>query len=246
MTTRRFDSGIAVGVLMTLTLLGGCASQPTGGTTDSMGGASVPAATPKTKAPKPAARPQPASREYRAVAVSGDFAGDPEVDRFIDRLKDGHGFSREYLAGVLSQAERKQWILDQLDRERPTGGPPRPGGWSRYREKFLTDRHIAGGVEFWRENARELDRASRQYGVPPEYIVAIIGVETFYGRNVGTYRVIDALATLASTTRAGPTISRGSSRTFWSWPATSGSIRCRRRAPMPARWASASSCRRAS
>jgi membrane-bound lytic murein transglycosylase B len=130
------------------------------------------------------------------VAVAGDFAGKPGVERFIGRMSDRHGFSREYLAGVLSQAERKQWTLDYLSRE-SAPGPVRPGGWSRYREKFLTDGHISGGVEFWRDNAKALDRASRQYGVPPEYIVGIIGVETIYGRNVGSHRVIDALATLS-------------------------------------------------
>ena len=197
MTTRRHHTAPALGAILALTVLGGCAAQPVGGAADLGKDGVVPAAAPRTKASKPSARPQPASRDYRAVALTGDFAGDPDVDRFIGRMTDGHGFSREYLAGVLSQAERKQWILDQLDRERPSGAPPRPGGWSRYREKFLTDRHVAGGAEFWRENARELDRASRQYGVPAEYIVAIIGVETFYGRNVGSHRVIDALSTLA-------------------------------------------------
>ena len=197
MTTSRRHTGVAVGAVLALSMLGGCASQPAGSAVDPGRAAVAPTGAPKTKASKPSARPQPASREYRAVAVTGDFAGDPDVDRFIGRMNDGHGFSREYLAGVLSQAERKQWILDQLDRDRPTGAPPRPGGWSRYREKFLTDRHIAGGVEFWRENARELERAARKYGVPPEYIVGIIGVETFYGRNVGSHRVIDALSTLA-------------------------------------------------
>ena len=197
MTTSRRHTGVAVGAVLALSMLGGCASQPAGSAVDPGRAAVAPTGAPKTKASKPSARPQPASREYRAVAVTGDFAGDPDVDRFIGRMNDGHGFSREYLAGVLSQAERKQWILDQLDRDRPTGAPPRPGGWSRYREKFLTDRHIAGGVEFWRENARELERAARKYGVPPEYIVGIIGVETFYGRITGTFRVLDALSTLA-------------------------------------------------
>ena len=198
MKGRRGFSGIAIGAAVVFAALSGCASQPVSeGATGAGGEGVTPAATPKIKQTRQAARPQPASREYRAPTVSGDFAGDPDVDRFIGRMTATQGFSREYIAGVLSQAERKQWILDQLDRERPTGAPPRPGGWSRYREKFVTDRHISAGVEFWRENAGELDRASRQYGVPPEYIVGIIGVETFYGRNVGTFRVIDALSTLA-------------------------------------------------
>jgi membrane-bound lytic murein transglycosylase B len=69
--------------------------------------------------------------------------------------------------------------------------------WSEYRDVFLTDSRIAEGVEFWRENAATLAKAEQEYSVPPEIVVAIIGVETRYGRNAGTYRVLDALTTLA-------------------------------------------------
>ena len=62
---------------------------------------------------------------------------------------------------------------------------------------LLTERRIAEGVEFWKKYRRTLERAEREYGVPPEYVVAIIGVETFYGRNTGSWRVVDALTTLA-------------------------------------------------
>ena len=195
--TKGRASSLATGLLLSVTALSGCATQPAGDRTPEQATDAVtPAAVPKAKATKPAAKPRPPSREYRAVAVAGDFSGYPAADRFIDQMATKHGFSREYLAGVLSQAERKQWTLDYLGRERPSG-PPRPGSWSRYRAKFLTDGHISRGAEFWREHARELERASRQYGVPPEYIVGIIGVETYYGRNLGSHRVIDALSTLA-------------------------------------------------
>ena len=62
---------------------------------------------------------------------------------------------------------------------------------------LITERRIAEGVEFWNKNSRTLERAQRKYGVPPQYVVAIIGVETFYGRNTGNWRVVDALTTLA-------------------------------------------------
>jgi membrane-bound lytic murein transglycosylase B len=62
---------------------------------------------------------------------------------------------------------------------------------------LLTERRLAGGVEFWNKHRQALERAEREYGVAPEYIVAIIGVETLYGRNTGRWRIIDALATLA-------------------------------------------------
>src|SRR5690606_14913137 len=68
--------------------------------------------------------------------------------------------------------------------------------WKEYRPIFITDSRIAQGVDFWRQNEEALARAEQVYGVPAEVIVAIIGVETFYGRNTGNYRVIDALSTL--------------------------------------------------
>src|SRR5207302_289650 len=65
------------------------------------------------------------------------------------------------------------------------------------RASFLTEQRIAEGVAFWNANRKALERAEHQYGVAPEYVVAILGVETFYGRNTGRWRVVDALTTLA-------------------------------------------------
>lgn len=155
---------------------------------------------PKREAPIP--KPSPAEMhrtpvgDYAASRISGDFAGNADAERFVDHVSKTHGFPREYLNGLLSQAERKDWTLRYLGRERSAKGP-RPGSWSRYRAKFLTERHIAEGAQFWREHAATLERAHGQFGVPPEYILGIMGVETVYGGNVGTHRVIDALATLA-------------------------------------------------
>ncbi|MGX2041800.1 lytic murein transglycosylase B [Methylocaldum sp. MU1018] len=138
-----------------------------------------------------------AGSRYRASRITGDYAGYPALQQFIDHMISRHGFSREYLNGVFSQAKRKQWTLDYLGKESGTAGPPRPGAWSRYRSKFLTEKHISSGTAFWRRYAAELDRASTLYGVPPEYILGIMGVETIYGANVGNHRVIDALTTLS-------------------------------------------------
>src|SRR5205809_7974611 len=69
--------------------------------------------------------------------------------------------------------------------------------WEEYRASFLSERRIADGVAFWSANRKALERAERQYGVPPENVVAILGVETFYGPNTGRWRVVDALTTLA-------------------------------------------------
>jgi membrane-bound lytic murein transglycosylase B len=167
---------------------------------------SIPSASPTP--PEPTVPPVPEvhrrdqqapAGSYAASYLTGDYAGYPALERFIDRMVSRHGYSREYLYGLFSQAQRKQWTLDYLGREptRPSGAPPRPGSWSRYRAKFLTEKHISTGAAFWNRHAAALQRASAQYGVSPEHIMGIMGVETIYGGNVGNHRVIDALTTLA-------------------------------------------------
>lgn len=171
----------SLGALLCLVMITGCASQ----------------------APKPghfaegsryAAIPASASR---TPALSGDFAGYPGTDLFLRRMHERHGFSPSAVAAVLSGAKREQWIIDLMDRQapRPSTGPN--GAWLRYRSKFLTEDSIANGVRFWQRHAAALERAAARYGVPPEYVVAIIGVETRYGGYVGKTRILDALATLA-------------------------------------------------
>ncbi len=94
-----------------------------------------------------------------------------------------------YLA-LLETAVYQQSIIDAISK--PAEGKP----WKAYRPIFMTPARIAGGVKFWRENQAALTSAEAQYQVPAKYIVAIIGVETLYGANVGKYRVLDALTTL--------------------------------------------------
>ena len=137
-----------------------------------------------------------AGGSYFAERLSGDYRGYPKVERFIDKMVLEHGFSREYLYGLLSQAQRKTWTIEYMNREKPTV-KQKPGGWSRYRAKFLDERHINQGANFWASHAGSLARAQSEYGVSPEVILGIMGVETIYGANVGTHRVIDALTTLA-------------------------------------------------
>jgi membrane-bound lytic murein transglycosylase B len=151
-------------------------------------------------APKPAVPPPRTSLpgHYSASRVSGDFAGYPQLDAFIARMEAVHGIPRTYLNGLFSQARRKQWTLDYMNRQGgPTAAPPRPGAWSKYRAQFLDDLHIDSGVAFWRQHAGALRRAGERYGVPPEIVLGIMGVETIYGRNLGKDRVLDALTTLA-------------------------------------------------
>ena len=134
--------------------------------------------------------------DYRATSLSGDYAGYHDTVELITRLHEQHGYDETYLYGVFSRVERQQWILDYLNRPKSRGKSP-PGSWSRYRKKFLTDSRLRKGLEFWDLHAAELERASERFGVPPEYVVAIIGVETNYGRNFGSHKVIEALSTLA-------------------------------------------------
>ncbi len=137
-----------------------------------------------------------AGGSYYAQRLTGDYAGYPAAERFIGKMATQHGFSREYLYGLLSQAQRKEWTIEYMNQEKPTT-QPKPGGWTRYRAKFLDDRHISAGVAFWARHASALERASQQYGVSPEQILGIMGVETIYGANLGTHRILDALTTLA-------------------------------------------------
>jgi membrane-bound lytic murein transglycosylase B len=131
-----------------------------------------------------------------SLGGGGGYANSYAVDNFIQHMVQSHGFSESYLRNLFAQANR----LDSVIRlEGPSGptGPSRPGSWSRYRSKFLTAQHIGNGAEFWRENAEAIGKASSSFGVDPEYIVGIIGVETYFGRNIGNTKVFDALATLS-------------------------------------------------
>lgn len=122
---------------------------------------------------------------------AGDYSSSPLALKLVDELVRDHGFAREGVEGIIGQAERKQAILDAISRPAERVKP-----WKEYRPIFLTQARIDQGVEFWNTHAEALARAEREYGVPAQFIVAIIGVETFFGRHTGNYRVIDALSTL--------------------------------------------------
>jgi membrane-bound lytic murein transglycosylase B len=116
-----------------------------------------------------------------------------DVHAFIRQMAERHGFIEQELKFLFSRARREPAILAAIE-------PPkdaRARSWLTYRARFVTDARIAEGAEFWRRNSDALERAASEHGVPEEIIVAIIGVETVYGRQMGTWRVIDALSTLA-------------------------------------------------
>lgn len=112
------------------------------------------------------------------------------IRAFADEMASKHGFDSRALGNLLSKATIQEDILKAMSR--PAEAKP----WYEYRTIFLTDARIEGGARFWREQEALLRRAEQEYGVAPEIIVAILGVETRYGGNVGKHRVLDALATL--------------------------------------------------
>jgi len=110
---------------------------------------------------------------------------------FIEQMVSQHGFSKKEVTRILYQAHLRQPILDAISRP-----AEKTLNWSEYRNIFIQPSRIQGGVDFWRRHADTLARAEREYGVPPQIIVAILGVETRYGAHTGSYRVLDALHTL--------------------------------------------------
>ncbi len=112
------------------------------------------------------------------------------VKAFIQSMVDKHDFNSAELVELFEQVELREDIIELMTR--PAEGKP----WHEYRPIFVTQKRIQGGVKFWNENSEILMRAEEKYGVPPEIITAIIGVETRYGGYIGKHRVIDALATL--------------------------------------------------
>ena len=123
--------------------------------------------------------------------AAGEYQGSPKVAEFIAEMTRDHGFASEQLTALFDQVERKQAILDAISRPAEKVKP-----WKDYRPIFITEARISKGVDFWNKHAEALARAEQEYGVPAEVIVSIIGVETFYGGNTGSWRVLDALSTL--------------------------------------------------
>lgn len=127
-----------------------------------------------------------------APALQADYLSHPQAQSFIKEMQTQKIASTEQLSNWFSSASKQQSILDAIARP-----AEKTMSWADYRKIFLTDDRVKKGVQFWQEHAATLARAELEYGVPASMIVAIIGVETRYGRNMGSYRVIDALATLA-------------------------------------------------
>lgn len=113
-----------------------------------------------------------------------------EIEPFVARMAQTHGVPEDRTRALLSDARVLDSVLEAV--QRPAERKP----WYAYRKIFITEKRIARGADFWREHAQSLTLAADRFGVPPEIIVAVIGVESFYGVHRGRIRVLDALATL--------------------------------------------------
>lgn len=127
---------------------------------------------------------------YAQQEIEPSQSVETEKQAFIEELAATHNLDPDAIRSLLEDAQRNTDVLQAI--QRPWEARP----WHRYHGIFLTDRRIERGVEFWREHEDTLSRAYETYGVPPHLVVAIIGVETFYGEYMGNYRVLDALYSL--------------------------------------------------
>ncbi|GGJ97968.1 lytic murein transglycosylase B [Luteimonas terricola] len=137
--------------------------------------------------------PQPPERPVAPPSVTDPaLSREQRIAAFVDYTATTYGVDRGRIRSVLAGAEHKQSIVDAMSRPAEAVRP-----WRDYRPIFINDARISGGRAFYAENRAALDRVAADTGVPAEYIVAIIGVETSYGRITGNHRVLDALYTLA-------------------------------------------------
>jgi len=128
-----------------------------------------------------------------SVAKSYTYQNRKDAMAFADDVAQQQGLDRDWVRQTIGEARFMPAIQQQMQ----PAGHGFIKNWNAYRSRFIEPHRIETGIEFWRNNADALTRAEKEYGVPPEVIVGIIGVETIYGRHMGSYRVIDALTTLA-------------------------------------------------
>ena len=123
--------------------------------------------------------------------LNADYLMHPKTDALVKELVDIHGFEKKYVEEVLSNAEKKQKIIDSISKPAEFTWT-----WDRYKKLFIEKKRISNGKKFIEKNIKTLERAEKEFGVPKEIITSIIGVETRYGKIQGSYRVIDSLLTL--------------------------------------------------
>ena len=137
---------------------------------------------------------KPAKSSHRYKAPKAHAHGDtPEVLALAERIAQTHDLPAPWVRRQMAHALR----LDSLSALVLPPATPSAKNWQAYRERFVEPRRIAAGLAFWQQHTQALQRAVQRYGVPAELVVGIIGVETYYGRHMGNFRLIDALSTLA-------------------------------------------------
>lgn len=125
-------------------------------------------------------------------AEAGEAASRSEAVRaFVEEMSSKHGFDRAELERAFSEIRSRPRIVELMDRAR------KPTPWREYRDRFVNEEKLEAGARFWSEHGPALALASERYGVPEEIVVAILGIETHYGRHTGRFKVLEALATLA-------------------------------------------------
>ncbi len=127
-----------------------------------------------------------------APVHAGDYTANADMQALVEELAKEDGIDRKATLALLGSAERKQAILEAIARP-----AEKALSWAEYQPRFVEEKRILQGLEFWNTYADALERAEKTYGVDREFIVAIIGVETRFGRNKGSWRIVDALSTLA-------------------------------------------------
>lgn len=129
----------------------------------------------------------------KSAAKSIPYRDRKDAMAFADTLAEQQGLDREWVREVIGGAR----FIPAIQKQMQPAGHGFVKNWNAYRSRFIEPLRLSTGVAFWQEHAEALARAEKEYGVPPEIIVGIIGVETIYGRHMGSYRVVDALSTLA-------------------------------------------------
>lgn len=130
------------------------------------------------------------------VSASPKYLSRPDVRAFIDSMSDEHGIDSRELERILGDVRYTPAAV-RLIGPAPSSAPSPARSYARYRAKFLTPALISAGTRFWSQHGEDLARAEAEFGVPPELILGILGVETAFGQNTGSFRAIDALATIA-------------------------------------------------
>ena len=124
-------------------------------------------------------------------AIYADYFNHPDSKKIIQELVEIHGFKKSYVEEVFKNATKQQKIIDSISKPAEFTWT-----WERYKKLFIEDKRIKNKKKFIKQNIDTLRRAEKEFGVPKEIIVSILGVETRYGKIMGSYRVIDSLTTL--------------------------------------------------